>query len=379
MGMHGFGEKRFGSGLADDLRSRSNSNTRVVGDFTKSITLSPIVQTMRKKLSEDADWRAHVDQALGAMNEASSALIDELLSLERTPFRRHFLQTRFFELGNNCKFHSRKNIGTTLHPWAFSHCLLVDYLGMEFCREFEAWKSLTVSKLQKAVQTATQNATSQGRTKALYHLLNRLWYEAALAVMGSGMVYNSGSGHRIPQLRTMESAQEKRLKDLQAYESFRLARFKAKVVSHGPDSMSLVQRAADEQPVKAYLSSHVYVVECISGDKRSLRELAVGDSFEVIDTLEVVAKRSRTSVVRSCRGFVFSLPNDCLVLQGSDLARSPDGYSESKVALATFPVAHEVCHRTFVLNLPRSRERCDGYITTFIGDYQASVRFIGDL
>jgi hypothetical protein len=109
--MHRFGEKRFGSGLADDLRSHSNPNTRVVGDFTKSITLSPIVETMRKKLSEDADWRAHVDQALGAMNEGSSAVFDELLSFERSSFQRHYLQTRFFELGNNCMFYSRTNIG----------------------------------------------------------------------------------------------------------------------------------------------------------------------------------------------------------------------------------------------------------------------------
>jgi hypothetical protein len=246
---------------------------------------------------------------------------------------------------------------------------------MELCREFDAWKSLTVSKLQNA----TQDAPSLSRTKSLYHLLDRLWYEAALTVMGSGMVYNSGSGYRIPRLRTMESAHEKRLKDLQAYDSFRLARFKAKVVSHGPDSMSLVQCTADEQPGKAYLSSQVYVVQCTSGDKKSLGELAVGDSFEVIDTLEVVAKRNRKSVVRSCRGFAFSLPNDCLVVQESDLARSPDGYSESKVALATFPVAHVVCHRTFVLNQSSGREWDDGYITTFIGDYQASVRFICEM
>jgi hypothetical protein len=106
LGMHRFGEKRFGSGLADDLKSHSIPNTRVVGDFTKSITLSPIVETMRRKLSEDPDWRAHVDQAIGGMNDGSSAVLNELLSLERSSFRRHFLQTRFFELGNNCMFYS---------------------------------------------------------------------------------------------------------------------------------------------------------------------------------------------------------------------------------------------------------------------------------
>lgn len=33
--MHNFGEKRFGDGLVDDIRSQTEPNTRVVGDFTK--------------------------------------------------------------------------------------------------------------------------------------------------------------------------------------------------------------------------------------------------------------------------------------------------------------------------------------------------------
>eukprot|EP00957_Ditylum_brightwellii_P188343 14338185-Ditylum_brightwellii.AAC.1 len=36
MGMHNFGETRFGKGLIADFRSQTEQNTRVVGDFTKS-------------------------------------------------------------------------------------------------------------------------------------------------------------------------------------------------------------------------------------------------------------------------------------------------------------------------------------------------------
>ena len=33
--MHNFGEKRWRDGIIDDIRSQTEPNTRVVGDFTK--------------------------------------------------------------------------------------------------------------------------------------------------------------------------------------------------------------------------------------------------------------------------------------------------------------------------------------------------------
>lgn len=48
------------------------------------------------------------------------------------------------------------------------------------------------------------------------------------------------------------------------------------------------------------------------------------------------------------------------------------GYSESNVALATFPVQHFVNHRCLRVNRVRGKRGEDGYITAHVGDAQAS-------
>lgn len=107
-GMHNFGEKRFGEGFKDDYRSVSTSNTRIVGDFRKSIRLSSIVHTMESKLSGDPVWKYHFDQLAGSLHDKIPAVHGHLQAqmklLVSLPFKRKRLQTRFFELGNTCKF-----------------------------------------------------------------------------------------------------------------------------------------------------------------------------------------------------------------------------------------------------------------------------------
>jgi hypothetical protein len=102
MGMHNFGEKRWGSGLIDDIRSQSNPNTRIVGDFTKSITVGHIVQTMKRKISTDASWKSHLNKLPEISSAAVGELADKIMSIDSVTFRRQLVQTRFFELGNNC-------------------------------------------------------------------------------------------------------------------------------------------------------------------------------------------------------------------------------------------------------------------------------------
>jgi hypothetical protein len=107
-GMHNFGEKRFGQGLKDDYLSIQTSNTRIVGDFMKSIQVLAIVQAMRQKLVEDNVWKYLFDKLAASTNDKVPAvhalLQNEMLTLSFVPFHRKHLQLRFFELGNNCKY-----------------------------------------------------------------------------------------------------------------------------------------------------------------------------------------------------------------------------------------------------------------------------------
>jgi hypothetical protein len=103
--MHNFGEKRWGVGLWDDFRSTSDQNTRIVGDFTKSVALGAIVKTMHKKMVNDAVWCTHFEQLPERFGEVLPSLHtvmkEEVESLAKTVFCRERLQTRFFELGHN--------------------------------------------------------------------------------------------------------------------------------------------------------------------------------------------------------------------------------------------------------------------------------------
>jgi hypothetical protein len=103
--MHNFGEKRWGVGLWDDFRSISDQNTRVVGDFTKSVALGGIVKKMSEKMIEDTVWCSHFEQLPDRFDETLPSLLrimqEEVESLANTDFYRERLQTRFFELGDN--------------------------------------------------------------------------------------------------------------------------------------------------------------------------------------------------------------------------------------------------------------------------------------
>jgi hypothetical protein len=103
--MHNFGGKRWGVGLWDDFRSMSDQNTRVVGDFTKSVALGAIVKKMHEKMVKDAIWCCHFEQLPARFGETLPSLHivmkEEVESLAKTVFDRERLQTRFFELGDN--------------------------------------------------------------------------------------------------------------------------------------------------------------------------------------------------------------------------------------------------------------------------------------
>jgi hypothetical protein len=114
LGMHNFGEKRWKSGIIDDIRSHTDNNTRIIGDFTKMCRSLPVVEKMLEFMTDENDrnWQMHftalvADSGLSEMSAAEDIVVPkmqqacvELVNAAPT-FRRQTLQTRFFETGDN--------------------------------------------------------------------------------------------------------------------------------------------------------------------------------------------------------------------------------------------------------------------------------------
>lgn len=127
------------------------------------------------------------------------------------------------------------------------------------------------------------------------------------------------------------------------------------------------------------IPTKTYVADLAIKEKprKAVGDLAAGQRFEPVDTFEVVAKRGKSSIIRNnSGGYIALMSNDVPVGRVSDLSRAPDGYSESKVALSSFPVAHVVSHRTLRVNRVQGRGGEDGFITAFVGDAQSSPHFM---
>lgn len=305
MGMHNFGEKRFGNGLLDDFRSTNDQNTRIIGDFTKMVRQPRIAERM-VELLETENWQTHFLKLIETSKFPSLDELDPVLPKLRKAlqwhashapsFKRQTLQTRFFETGDNF------------------------YLGMEFTREYDKWKNETVDDMLVSIKlkaTAGESKQAFGRLRGtLMHHIDRLWYEACLEVIRQGDVYNPGARNRVPKL---------------------------------------------------YIINSYTAVE--------LRSLPVGESFRVErdqkEKYEILVKEGAKLIVRNVEGYVMEMDGRTKVLREGNLTRGPDGNSESKVALATFPVGHYVNYRTVRLN-----NESRGYVFAFIGDEQSTPHFM---
>lgn len=366
MGMHNFGEKRWGAGFVDDIRSHGDQNTRIIGDFTKSVVRQKIIERMDRKLREDPIWIRHFEQLAADFGDQQVSglhqkLCDKMEILVATPMRRERLQTRFFELGNNY------------------------YLGMELTREFEDWKNKTRDFVAPPPLPVAPRGTKRVRNKfrgRLYNQFDRLWYEACMEVIAEGDVYNPGGRSKIPALYTIDSPFEKKLGELKELEAFRLFSQDFRVNVHDGDEFTRIGSANDNfyfsVPSKTYVETEIYDQETKERIhlKRELGTLAAGDTFKPVDTFELVKKGSATSIVRNSRGYIATMSNNVKVGRCSDLARAPNGYKESFVALAAFPVAHGVSHRATRVNHVTGKGGDDGFMTCYVGDAQSSVRLI---
>ena len=195
------------------------------------------------------------------------------------------------------------------------------YLGMEFTREYDNWKLGAV----RAIASSLFDYSHQDRDKnkklmhslqaALSHHIDRLWYDATLETIRTGDVYNPGGRSFVPRLYLVDSLIETTLANLDIAESFLLA----------------------DQPSKRF---------------------------------EILMKNPTAALVRDHEGYLTTMSYFTQVRLGGNLTRAPDGVSESKVAIATFPVAHYLNHRAMVLS------NTQGYTFAFLGDEQSSPHFM---
>lgn len=246
---------------------------------------------------------------------------------------------------------------------------------MELPREYDFWKKNVVSKIAPPKPDRAPEAAKETRKKfqrALFSQLDRLWYESTLEIIAEGDVYNPGGRAKIPRLFTINSPFEKRLGDLDELEAFRFINKKYLLCRHDGNGQSFIK--VEHEQATFPIPTQTYVRVIATDVKKYLGEMAHGDPFRPVDIFEIIKKGIRSSTVRNSGGYVCTLSHEVSVGRASDLARAPDGYSESNVALASFPVTHVVSHRTFQINLDRSRGEGEGdYITAFVGDAQASV------
>jgi len=212
MGMHNFGEKRWGQGQFDDFRSTNDQSTRIVGDFTKIVCQPKIAEKMYEVV-HTKNWQLHFEALVEESNFSSlnekEPIVPKLIEAvnwhasHAKGFRRQTLQTRFFETGDNF------------------------YLGMELTREYEKWKDETVDKLvfplhQKKTIKEEEKRNIEKLRVILKHNIDRLWFEACLEVVRLGDVYNPGTRRQVPKLYLIDSYIEEDLRKLLVGDSFRV-------------------------------------------------------------------------------------------------------------------------------------------------------------
>jgi len=195
-------------------------------------------------------------------------------------------------------------------------------------------------------------------------------------VIASGDVYNPGGRSKVPRLFTIDTPFEQKLGDLEEQEAFRLSKREHRVIASDGETKTKVQ-CVGEIGASTFPSA-MRVIESRTGKEKALQQLRTDEKFKPLDMFEILSKKRGRSIVRTSRGYVTELPHETIVHRQSNLARSPDGYSESKVALASFPVAHVVSHRTLWVRRQESDDLSPSgvYITAFVGDLLASPHFM---
>lgn len=336
--MHRFGVPRFRLPIVDDYLSQHLHNTRVLGDFRKSVRVKTIVKIMISKLSSNQCWKHKIEKLTskeGGMDPAILRLVlQESEMLAHNSTRRERLQCRLFELGNNY------------------------YLGMELAREFETFKtraSTLAFPTNKVLQTQ------------FAHVMDRLWFEATMEAIATSHAIGRRERRRIPQLHTVDCPSEVQLRTLSRFEAFHFSFEECKLLQKTPNGTCTV----DVDGLRVQLPGQTVVFDTKESTTNCLSQFDLNSTIRVEDNFEVVECRGGVSA-RTSGGYLVHFPGAFMVRRASNLSRSPDGHSESKVSLAAFPVAHTVSNRTVRVSGDVDPEQ-DVFITAYVGDAQASV------
>ena len=200
------------------------------------------------------------------------------------------------------------------------------YLGMEFPREYDEWKTSLLPKLAPDLPSMSPKDFHDKRRNTQRDIalaIDMLWYEAALDVMSTGDVFNPGGRSVLPSLRLINSPLETRLSELKLYQSFGLDGRSFRVKKIDGDSVECSSRHGDCIDVR--LPTQTWVKQHNTNKIVALRTLDTGETFDVMDTFDILKKGFGSTLVRTSMGYVARIGNSALVRRRSDLARSPDG------------------------------------------------------
>ena len=193
------------------------------------------------------------------------------------------------------------------------------YLRMELPREYQKWKNDTVDHLVlpiKGVSKAKKRSLLELK-ETLKHNIDLLWFEACLEVLRHGNVYDADQERKIRKMHLINSQVEEKLNN----------------------------------------------------------NFTVGDSFRVSGKMnrkfEIILKNKKGIFARNADGVVQKFDKNIEVFREGCLSRAIDGDSESKVAIATFPMSQYVNNRPICLN-----NETKGYVFAPIGDQQSTSHFM---
>lgn len=248
---------------------------------------------------------------------------------------------------------------------------------MEFPREYDTWKTALLPKVAPDLPKTSPAAfhkKRKGTQRDVTLAIDTLWFESTLEVMRKGDVFNPGGRVQIPSLVLINSPHDMKLGQLNNFNCFGLdgRSFRVRAIESG--MVKCTSQHGDK--VDVTVPEQTWVRQHRTKRVVALRRLETGEMFDIVDAFDILKKGSSSCLVRNSQGYVTRMKNSTTVRRRSDLSRSPDGYSTSKVAIATFPVAHSVCHRTLSVRDSGQEGNGESYITAFVGDAQSSPHFM---
>mmetsp|Transcript_846 Transcript_846/g.1145 ORF Transcript_846/g.1145 Transcript_846/m.1145 type:complete len:2346 (+) Transcript_846:80-7117(+) len=315
--MHNMGNPRWKGILINDIRTILEENTRLIGDFTKVVSTSHIAEFMIENVNKD-DWRVSLTMQLKlkAATSAFKTFYAKIIETVRQYYvesefhvRTH-LQLRVFETGDN------------------------SYVGMEVPREFQYMQqNLTNGIIKQYYPKLECKLKYRDFEHIVLKFTAKLFFQGALNVLHTGDVFLPGAKNKIQSYRLIDSALSCPLSNLKKGEAFNLL--------------------ADDTKTQVF-PSKIKSVRC-----------------EVISAGNGPSRwqKARPYIIRDMEGHVFELSSKVKVYRASDLTRAPDGVQESKVAFATFPVAHYV-------NRSVARLLKDDFLYIPVGDAQSTPHFM---